>query len=77
MHCQEEEEEEEEGGGGGGGGRRGRGRRRRRRKKKKKKRRRPAHCSGTGYEDGQYPFVLYNHAVLRHETKTKLLIFYL
>ena len=31
--------------------------------------------SGTGYEDGQYPFVLYNRAVLRHKTKTKLLIF--
>ena len=24
--------------------------------------------SGTGYEDGQYPFILYNSAVLRHET---------
>ena len=23
--------------------------------------------SGTGYEDGQYPFVLHNRAVLRHE----------
>ena len=31
--------------------------------------------SGTGYEDGQYPFVLYNCMVLRHETKMKLLIF--
>ena len=31
--------------------------------------------STTGYEDGQYLFVLYNRAVLRHETKTKLLIF--
>ena len=29
--------------------------------------------SGTGYEDGQYPFVLYNCAVVTHKT-TKLLI---
>ena len=32
---------------------------------------------GTVYEDGQYPFVLYNHAILTHKTKTKLLIFVL
>ena len=38
-------------------------------------RRRPAPCSETGYEDGQYTLVLNNHAVQRHETKTKLLIF--
>ena len=31
--------------------------------------------SRTGYEDGQYPFVLYNGAVLPHKTTTKLLIF--
>ena len=31
--------------------------------------------SGNGYEDGQYPFVLYNRAVLPHKTTTKLLIF--
>ena len=30
--------------------------------------------SGTGYKDGQHPFFLYNHAVLRHKT-TKVLIF--
>ena len=35
----------------------------------------PGTCSETGYENGQYTLVLYNHAVLRHETKTKLLIF--
>ena len=29
----------------------------------------------TGYEDGQYPFVLYNRVVLQHKTTTKLLIF--
>ena len=29
----------------------------------------------TGYEDGLYPFVLYNRAVLSHKTMTKLLIF--
>ena len=28
--------------------------------------------SGTGYEDGQYPFVLYNRAVLRHETDDEI-----
>ena len=28
--------------------------------------------SGNGYEDGQYPFVLYNRAVLPHKTTTKL-----
>ena len=28
-----------------------------------------------GYEDGQYPFVLYNRAVLPDKTTTKLLIF--
>ena len=27
--------------------------------------------SGTGYEDGQCPFVLHNHAVLRHKTNDK------
>ena len=31
--------------------------------------------SGTGYGYGQYPFVLYNRAVLPHKTTTKLLIF--
>ena len=31
--------------------------------------------SGTGDEDGQYPFVLYNHVALTHKTTTKLLIF--
>ena len=31
--------------------------------------------SGTGYKDGQYPFVLYNRAVLPDRTTTKLLIF--
>ena len=40
--------------------------------RRKRKRR---SCSGTGYKDGQYPFVLYNRAVLWHKTKTKLLIF--
>ena len=28
-------------------------------------------CSGTGYEDGQYPFVLYNCAVLRRKTNNE------
>ena len=28
--------------------------------------------SRTGYEDGQYPFVLYNRAVLRHETNDEI-----
>ena len=28
--------------------------------------------SGTGYEDGQYPFVLYNRAVLRRETNDEI-----
>ena len=32
--------------------------------------------SGTGYEDGQYPFVLYNCAVLRHKTHFRLLVDY-
>ena len=40
-----------------------------------RRRRRPGPCSETGYEDGQYTRVLNNHAVQRHETKTKLLIF--
>ena len=31
--------------------------------------------SGTGYEDGQYAFILYNQVVLTHKTATKLLIF--
>ena len=31
--------------------------------------------SGSGYEDGQYPFVLYNHAALTHKTTMQLLIF--
>ena len=31
--------------------------------------------SGTGYKDGQYPFVLYNRAVLPDRTTRKLLIF--
>ena len=31
--------------------------------------------SGTGYKDGQYPFVLYNRAVLPDRTTMKLLIF--
>ena len=31
--------------------------------------------SETGCKDGQYPFVLYNRAVLPHKTTTKLLIF--
>ena len=30
---------------------------------------------GTGYEDGQYPFVLYNRAVLPHKIMMKQLIF--
>ena len=45
-----------------------------RRRRRRRRRRRPAPCSETGYENGQYTLVLYNHAVLRHETKTKLLI---
>ena len=36
--------------------------------KKKKKEKEEEDNSGTGYEDGQYPFVLYNRAVLRHKT---------
>ena len=36
---------------------------------RRRRRRRPAPCSETGYENGQYTLVLYNHAVLRHETK--------
>ena len=28
--------------------------------------------SGTRYEDKQYPFVLYSHAVLRHKTNNKI-----
>ena len=28
--------------------------------------------SGTGYEDGQYPFFLYNHAVLGHRTNDEI-----
>ena len=28
--------------------------------------------SGTGYEDGQYSFVLYNRAVLRQETNDEI-----
>ena len=28
--------------------------------------------SGTGYEDGQYYFVLYNRAVLRQETNDEI-----
>ena len=28
--------------------------------------------SGTGYEDGQYLVVLYNRAVLRHETNDEI-----
>ena len=43
--------------------------------KERRRRRRRRLRSGTGYEDGQYPFVLYNCAVLRLETKTKLLPF--
>ena len=31
--------------------------------------------SGTGDEDGQYPFVLYNHAALTHKKMMQLLIF--
>ena len=31
--------------------------------------------SETGYEDWQYSFVLYNRAVLPHNTTTKLLVF--
>ena len=31
--------------------------------------------SGTDYEEGQYPFVLYNCEVLTHKTTMKLLIF--
>ena len=27
---------------------------------------------GAGYEDRQYPFVLYNHVVLQHETNDKI-----
>ena len=33
--------------------------------------------SGTGYEDGQYSFVLYNRWVLRHETNDKTTHFHL
>ena len=35
---------------------------------KKEKEKEKENNSRTGYEDRQYPFVLYNHAVLRHET---------
>ena len=28
--------------------------------------------SGTGYEDGQYPFFFYNHVVLQHNTNNKI-----
>ena len=28
--------------------------------------------SGTGYEDGQYPLVLYNRVVLRHKTNDEI-----
>ena len=42
---------------------------------KEKKKTKKETNSGTGYEDGQYPFVQYNRAVLRHKTKTKVLIF--
>ena len=33
--------------------------------------------SGTGYEDGQYSFVFYNHAVLRHKTNNEITHFHL
>ena len=28
--------------------------------------------SGTGYEDGQYPFILYNRTALRHKTNNEI-----
>ena len=31
--------------------------------------------SGAGYEDGQYPLVLYNRAVLRHEMNDEITLF--
>ena len=31
--------------------------------------------SGTGYEDGQFPFVFYNHVVLRHKKNDKITLF--
>ena len=30
--------------------------------------------SGTEYEDGQYPFVLYNRLVLRHKINDKITV---
>ena len=29
----------------------------------------------SGYEDGHYPFILFNRMVLRHETATEMLVY--
>ena len=37
-----------------------------------KKKKEEEDYSGTGYEDGQYPFVRYNRVVLRHNTNEEI-----
>ena len=45
--------------------------------KKKEKEEEEEDNSGTGYEDGQDPFVLFNRAVLRRETNDEITRFHL